>query len=329
MTLATQSQMNSRIPETVPAVRERNTTAFASSKEMTLDEVFWLAEQFAASRMIQGVETPQQAFMLMMICQSEGLHPMEAVKRYHFIEGHASMRADAMQAEFQARGGVVKILRNDWEEARAHLSHPTLQPNGFEFSYTYEQAVKAGLNVGKNGEKVNWKVSRPDMLWSRMITKGIRKIYPGIVAGIYSDDEVQDMITAESPAAQIADDRARHIEVIQAATVPVPGQPTDGIDDREYVVMARGTAKFTGVPEKDIHNHVMLTAINKGIADGPIPSNGTEAVKRLRALYVMHPNWVRQTIADFCGEQNKPPEDVTESAETSPPLDTTEAGSGG
>jgi hypothetical protein len=54
----------------------------------------------------------QQAFALFMLAQSKGLHPMAALERYHVmaIGGRAqvNMKAAAIQAEFQARGGRIE-----------------------------------------------------------------------------------------------------------------------------------------------------------------------------------------------------------------------------
>src|SRR5262249_43680590 len=61
-----------------------------------------MARHAAASRLF-GMDQAQ-AFTLMLIAQSEGLDPIQAMKRYHVIQGRPAMRADAMQAEFQRQG---------------------------------------------------------------------------------------------------------------------------------------------------------------------------------------------------------------------------------
>ena len=73
---------------------------------MSLDQIRDFAKDVASSRMF-GIDNPNQAVCLMMICQSEGIDPIMALRRYHLIEGRPSMRADAMQGEFMSRGGAI------------------------------------------------------------------------------------------------------------------------------------------------------------------------------------------------------------------------------
>lgn len=51
---------------------------------------------------------------LFLLCQSEGLNPISALRRFHIIENRVSMRSDAMLAEFLNQGGAVTFhLRSD------------------------------------------------------------------------------------------------------------------------------------------------------------------------------------------------------------------------
>ena len=64
----------------------------------TVPDVQVMAENVSKSGLFPGINTPQAAFTLMMLAQSEGLHPIQALRRFHIINGRATMRADAMQA---------------------------------------------------------------------------------------------------------------------------------------------------------------------------------------------------------------------------------------
>lgn len=189
----------------------------ASPVRYSLSEMQVMAETIAKSRLFGDISTPERALALMLLCDAEGLHPVMATRRYHIVENRPTMRADAMQAEFQARQGVIEILRNDAQEARAIFSHPKLQPKGFEMAVTYQEFKESGLTSGANGEKVNWRRFRADMLWARLITRAIRRIYPGIIAGIYTPEEIEDAavvveatpIQAQTPAPAIAPPSAK------------------------------------------------------------------------------------------------------------------------
>ena len=111
----------------LPAVIE------APSREVyTMEDLGKMAQHVAASGMF-GLNQ-SQAFTLMLLCESEGLHPIQAVRRYHIIQGRPTMRADAMLAEMLARGWIVvwadesldgdtlAFLRNRDFGYRSHLS---------------------------------------------------------------------------------------------------------------------------------------------------------------------------------------------------------------
>lgn len=271
-------------------------TALATSSNFAFGEVEAMAKHLAASGLLPGVDNPATAFSLMMLCQSQGLHPFEALRRFHIVEGRPAMRSDAMQAEFQSRGGIVRVLRKDADEARAFVAHPVLLPDGFTFSYTYAEAKAAGITAGKFGEKANWRASRPDMLWARCVTKAIRTVYPGIVAGIYSTAEAEDVATLESPAGIVHQQRAEAAEVVAAAEVQLPGQETPGHDPRPYVAIAAAAAAAFEVPAWEVHAHLAQEAIRLGKITGLLGKR-TAAIKALTDLYRTDRDWIREQIA--------------------------------
>ncbi len=174
---------------------------------MSFREIQELAETVAKSRLFPGIESPQAACALMMVCQAEGLHPMQAMRRFHIIEGRISMRADAMQAEFQARGGHIKEIVSNDEKCSLVFSHPIHCPEGRTVTRTFKQFKDNGLVLDRNGGiKANWKRHAEAMLWARCISAGVRKVDPGTIAGVYTPEEVMDFDPAELQALDTTDD---------------------------------------------------------------------------------------------------------------------------
>jgi hypothetical protein len=137
-----------------------------------------------------GIKTQEQAVALMLIAQAEGLHPAIAARDYHVIQGRPALKADAMLARFQQAGGKV-----DWKvytdaEVTGIFSHPA--GGSVTLTWTLEQAKKIGL-AGKD----NWKNYPRAMLRARVISEGIRTVYPGCVVGVYTPEEVADFQPAE------------------------------------------------------------------------------------------------------------------------------------
>jgi len=176
MTTTTTELLNDRIAG-VPAIQP--------ARAYSLAEVEQMARHAAASRMY-GMDQAQ-AFTLMMLCYSDGLDPIQAVRRYHVIQGRPSMRADAMLAEFQRQGGTVEWIRTDDRGCEAIFRHPRHAPKGQRVTFTLEDATRAELS-GKD----NWRHYPRQMCRARVVSEGIRLVLPGIVVGIYTPEEMAD-----------------------------------------------------------------------------------------------------------------------------------------
>lgn len=132
-----------------------------------------------------GLPTPEAALSLMLLCQAEGLHPIQAVRRYHIIKGRPAMRADAMLAEFQRQGGKVQWLERTDRVVFAKFSHES--SGTCEFSWTIEQAKDAGLT-----NNPTWQKYPRQMLTARVISEAVRTMLPGVVCGVYTPEEISD-----------------------------------------------------------------------------------------------------------------------------------------
>lgn len=132
-----------------------------------------------------GIKTPEQAAALMLIAQAEGLHPAIAARDYHIINGRPSLKADAMLARFQAAGGKVEFQEYSDKRVAAIFSHP--QGGSLKIDWTIERAKQAGL-----GGKDIWRQYPRQMLRARVISEGIRTIFPGCIGSFYTPEEVQD-----------------------------------------------------------------------------------------------------------------------------------------
>lgn len=132
-----------------------------------------------------GVSTPDQALALMLVAQSEGRHPASCAKEYHIIKGRPALKADAMLARFQQAGGKVEWAERTNDKVSATFTHE--QGGSLNVTWTLEDAKRAGL---ANGD--NWKKYPRQMLSARVISEGVRAVYPSIVSGLYTPEEVQD-----------------------------------------------------------------------------------------------------------------------------------------
>jgi len=136
-----------------------------------------------------GVKTPDQAVALMLLAQAEGMHPAKAIQEFHIIQGRPALKADAMLGRFQRAGGSVKWKKIQDDEVIGIFSHP--QGGDAEISWTFEMAQRIGLT-----SKDNWRNYPRQMLRSRVISEGVRTVFPGCITGIYTDEETENFNAA-------------------------------------------------------------------------------------------------------------------------------------
>ena len=198
-----------------------------------------MATEAARSQMF-GLTEPQ-AFTLMMISEAEGLHPIRALQRYHVIEGRPAMRADAMQAEFQRRGGRLRWLETTADRCRLEAWHPRLHPEHLVFEEVFEDLVDRGVATQWDRDK-RQSVVKPayrrfprQMLRARAISEIVRAIDPGVVVGMYTPEELGDSVPVEAarslPTAEPEADRPwRRDPPPRPKPAPRPAPPPPGPD---------------------------------------------------------------------------------------------------
>ena len=176
-----------------------------------------MAVAIAKSKLF-GMKTAEEAIALMAVAQAEGMHPATAARDYHVIQGRPALKADAMLARFQAAGGKVEWKEYTDQRVCGKFSHP--QGGSVEIDWDQKRAIAAGLT-----NKDNWRSYPRQMLRARVISEGVRTVFPGATGVMYTVEEVQDMdqaavkdVTPEpaAPAVMTEDERADHLAAIEA-----------------------------------------------------------------------------------------------------------------
>lgn len=194
-----------------------NTTpaVFSPSPFVPLSEVLETAKIIVQSGLFPAFKTPQAAAALMLLCRSKGLDPMQAIERYHIVQGRPVMRADAMLSEFIGGGGRVEWHERTDKIARATFSHP--QGGSVEVSWTIEQAKAAGLT-----SKDVWRQYPRQMLHARCVSEGVRSVYPSATNGLYSPEEAENMEPIRATVASV--ETPQSAPAIEAKPAMTPAQ---------------------------------------------------------------------------------------------------------
>lgn len=210
---------------------------------ITVSDIEKMAIAIASSKLF-GVTTKEQAMSLMLIAQAEGTHPALAARDYHIIQGRPALKADAMMARFQQAGGRVEWRELTDERVCATFSHPS---GG---SVTIDWDMKRAKDAQIGGKDM-WKKFPRQMLRARVISEGIRTVFPGVVIGVYTPEEVQDF-EPQQVVQQQQQAKAETFQEQQAQIVDAEYKPEDTQRPHKNNYVVAAPIKIDGTLDYDV-----------------------------------------------------------------------------
>ena len=194
------------------------------AQHMTVTDVERVATAIAKGGLF-GSKDPNAVLTLCLLAQAEGQHPAVVFRDYHIISGRPAKKADAMLRDFIQSGGKVEWHQLDDNCADATFRHPAGEAR---IEWTMERAQKAQLKTAM------WNKYPRQMLRSRVISEGVRTVYPGATSGLYEEGEVRDM-AAEAPPAS-SETSGEVIELTPEQDYEFPDGPATGITNLKDLV---------------------------------------------------------------------------------------------
>jgi hypothetical protein len=175
--------MSSMIPETLTEMRE---FALMVSKANIIP--YALKDQ------------PSDVLIVLLTGHQHGLSPIQSLSSIHVIEGRAAMSADLLQAICLRETSVCEyfdIIETSNEVATYEAKRKGRQP--IRMSFTIADAKAAGVFelTAKGKKRLNWYHNPADMLRARCKSKLARAMFPDLVLGLYTPDELEDIRAAE------------------------------------------------------------------------------------------------------------------------------------
>lgn len=196
-----------------------------------------MARVFAKSGLLLGAKTEEQTMTLMLVAQAEGRHPASVAADYHIIQGRPTLKSEAMLARFQQAGGKVEWHDHSNEKVSATFSHP--QGGSLRIDWDMARAKSAGL-----GTKDNWRQYPRQMLRARVISEGVRAVFPAVLNGMYTPEEIRDFepareyVQLRTVNTELAALPAPEPEAISVEVSPTPSEFEQAFSGREAEVEA-------------------------------------------------------------------------------------------
>lgn len=178
---------------------------------------------FRSGLLPTAIKNAEAATIIALKSRELGIPPMVGYAHIFIVNGKPSMSAELIQAT--ARKFLptlqIKILQSTNDLAEIEFNRGDRGSIAIKFSFTIEDARRAGL-LGKDV----WKQYPRDMLFSRCMTTGLRKVCPDALMGIgYTPEELGASVDQEG---NVIETTGRRVEAHHEEP-PAPPQPVNPI----------------------------------------------------------------------------------------------------
>lgn len=160
-------------------------------------EMFQLAERMFKSKMF-GVNSPEQAMVVLMTGLELGFSPAQAFRGIHVINNKPTLSADMMVAVCKARPDICHFFRmvETTDERATYETHRVGDPEPQRITFTSADAKRAGLLTNPTHQKYP-----APMLRARASSGLARMVYSDLILGLYTPDEIESVPAPASSAA--------------------------------------------------------------------------------------------------------------------------------
>lgn len=166
---------------------------WALALEPQSPEAAWkLAGAFANSRLFGGFQNREALFAAIMLGRTLGVPAATIVRSVHVIEGKLSLSAQFIVGLVMKSGKAdffKCVERSDRKAVWKTHRNGDPDPQPVMVTWSYEDADRAGL-TRKGG---NWAKYPAQMLSHRASSDLARMVYPDVVGGLYTPDELEEV----------------------------------------------------------------------------------------------------------------------------------------
>lgn len=159
-------------------------------KELSLIKV---ADALFKSQLFPNVRNSFGAYAIVEYGAELDIPPMTSLQTMSIISGKICMAAQMMLTLALKKGVSYKVNTDSDKEVSV-----TFKRQGFESytsSFSVEEAKRAGIYKAQGG----WEKWPRDMCFWRAVTRGLRRIAPDVILGLYAIEELKDAPPLNEP----------------------------------------------------------------------------------------------------------------------------------
>ncbi len=167
------------------------------SRELSLIKV---ADVLFKSQLFPNAKNSYGAYAIVQYGSELEIPPMTALQTMSIISGKICMAAQMMLTLALKRGVEYKITVDSDKEVVVIFSRKGFEP--YISSFSIEEAKRAGIFKAQGG----WEKWPRDMCFWRAVTRGLRRIAPDVILGLYAIEEIKDAPPLNEPVeAEVVD----------------------------------------------------------------------------------------------------------------------------
>ena len=243
----------------------------------SLPEIMQLAEVMAgATTLPQSYRKPADIMAAALTAAQLRLPLMTVINGTHMINGKVTLSADLMAGVARGSGEV-----ESWQEEEIkdgyRASATRKGGTSLMVTFTLADAKSAGLEGG------NWKKFPGDMCRARAISRLCRRLFPDILAGMYSPDEMEDAAARQAPTPRRVDSDPG---VIDAEFEPADDTPTRTHPDtvKRLRAMMASVDQATCADEVQQRRRELGQAVEDAMASGRLVKGGSTHTDAVQCL---------------------------------------------
>jgi hypothetical protein len=192
-------------------------------------DIITLASHLAKSGYFSDAKSESQAIVKVLFGQEIGISPIASMTGIHVIEGKPSIGAGIMAAAIKKskKYDFRIIVSNDFD---CQLEFFEEGQSVGTLGMTIEEATAAGLTSNGYGKpKANWQRTPSDMLFARVISRGMRRFAPDVFSQTYytpDELETETDVAGNAVVASAPEPPSGRQKVTTPKTSPAPSTAT-------------------------------------------------------------------------------------------------------